>query len=360
MRKLASIQKIKEIRPIPGADAIEVARVLGWDVVVKKDEFRTGEDVIYVEIDAFLPIEPEFEFLRSSSYKNSPLLGEGFRLKTVKLRGQISQGLILPVAMVEAKGWIGLPEGTDVSEILGIRKWEEPEPAGLGGDVKGRRPEWIEKSDETRIQSAPELLQAFAGLEYYITTKYDGSSHFIAIDEEDHFRFGSHNMELKSSPDQPFYRWLTDRNIPERLLSIKKLFQADRIYVIGEWCGQGIQSNKIGLKRPCWYPFTANVDGRRLSRDDLDSLCALLEVAPVAVEEKGFDLPSVYPTIDALLARATENKAKVYPGQPEGIVIRPTSSYYKPKIDTPNGTIEGLEQILSMKVINNKYLLKAK
>jgi RNA ligase (TIGR02306 family) len=155
MRKLASIQKINDIRPIPGADSIEVARVLGWDVVVKKNEFHVGDEIVYIEIDSFLPIEDEYEFLRKTSYKNDKFLGEGFRLKTIKLRGQVSQGLILPISVVENKGWHGLPVGTDVTEILGVREWEMPERAGSGGTMIGDRPGYIPKTDETRIQSAP-------------------------------------------------------------------------------------------------------------------------------------------------------------------------------------------------------------
>ena len=90
-RKLASIQRIWKIEPIEGADRIELAYVLGWQCVVNKDKFKVGDLAVYFEIDSFLPIRPEFEFLRNSSYKNSEILGEGFKLKTQKFRGQISQ-----------------------------------------------------------------------------------------------------------------------------------------------------------------------------------------------------------------------------------------------------------------------------
>ena len=98
MRKLATIQKIKEILPIEGADAIELAIVNGWKVVVGKNvEHKEGDYVIYCEIDSFLPIKEEFEFLRKSSYKKMADGTEGFRLRTIKLRGQVSQGLIIPI-----------------------------------------------------------------------------------------------------------------------------------------------------------------------------------------------------------------------------------------------------------------------
>lgn len=102
-RKLASIRQISDISPIEGADKIELATVDGWKVVVAKNVgHQIGNKVVYCEIDSFLPIEPEFEFLRKSSFKK---MGdtEGFRLKTAKLRGVVSNGLILPLSVLETK-----------------------------------------------------------------------------------------------------------------------------------------------------------------------------------------------------------------------------------------------------------------
>lgn len=359
MRKLASIQKIKDIIPIAAADRIEVAQVLGWQCVVDKGEFKPGDYCVYFEIDSFLPIQERYEFLRKNSFKHNVILGDGFRLKTVKMRGQISQGLCLPIRSFPELCERGWKEGMDVTEILKVRKWEEPEVAGLGGDKKGSKPGWIETSNETRIQAEPELLQEFAGIEYYITTKYDGISHFIAVDEEDQFRAGSHRLELReSNKEGSFWKWLKDREIPEKLISLKKELGATRFYVIGEWCGAGIQKNKLQLQKPQWYPFTACIDDRRMSLQELRDICEKIGVEMVSVEEIGYDLPSKYPTIDALLERASLNLNKTYPGECEGIVIRPTSSYYTKKIQTPVGIKEYPNQILSMKVINNKYLLK--
>ena len=144
-RKLATIRKIKDIVPIEGADAIELALVDGWQVVVAKNVgHKVGDKIVFCEIDAFLPIKEEFEFLRKSSYKK---MGdqEGFRLKTIKLRGQISQGLILPYSVIPIAQFASaydLPEGMDVSEMLGIVKYEPPVPAQLAGKVKGFFPSY--------------------------------------------------------------------------------------------------------------------------------------------------------------------------------------------------------------------------
>lgn len=116
MRKLATIQIIEELKPIEGADKIEAARVKGWWIVVKKDQFKVGDRVIYYEIDSLLPVKPEFEFLlKGSTLKKSVIDGkeyEGIRLKTIKLRGALSQGLILPVSILKNYG--------DLEEIDGV------------------------------------------------------------------------------------------------------------------------------------------------------------------------------------------------------------------------------------------------
>ena len=94
MRKLASIQKIWDITPIEGADRIELAHVEGWQSVVNKGTFKPMDNCVYFEIDSFLPFRPVFEFLRHSSYKKNDIMGEGFKLRTIKIRGEISQGLV--------------------------------------------------------------------------------------------------------------------------------------------------------------------------------------------------------------------------------------------------------------------------
>ena len=203
MRKLASIQRIWKVEPIDGADRIELAYVLGWQCVVNKGQFKPSDLAVYYEIDSFLPIRPEFEFMRTSSYKKSDLMGEGFRLKTMKFRGQISQGLLLPMnQFTEIMADVEL--GTDVTEKLGVRKWEIEEKATTGGTVIGTLPADVPHTDETRIQAEPDLLDEFSGLEYYISTKMDGSSHSVSFDENG-FHVTGHNYG-HYRPDSDFLR----------------------------------------------------------------------------------------------------------------------------------------------------------
>ena len=114
---------------------------------------------MYFEIDSVLPVRPEFEFLRKSCGVKRDWLpgGEGFRLKTIKLRKQISQGLLIPISELglgpSPLQFMDDGELIDYSDILGVVKWDPPLPATLGGKARGNFPEFIRKTDEERIQN---------------------------------------------------------------------------------------------------------------------------------------------------------------------------------------------------------------
>ena len=131
MRKLVTIQKVKNILPIENSDFIELVEIMGWKCVVKKGEFKIGDFGIYFEVDSFLPIMEKFEFLRKSSYAKNDIMGEGFRIKTAKLRGKISQGLFLPLK--DFPEYKNLAEGTEITELLNVKKWQMPEVEGAAG-----------------------------------------------------------------------------------------------------------------------------------------------------------------------------------------------------------------------------------
>ena len=346
MRKLASIQKVWKKEPIKDADRIELVHVLGWQCVVNKEQFQEGDIGIYFEIDSFLPIRPEFEFLRSSSYKKSDIMGEGFRLKTMRFRGQISQGLLLPISTFPE-----IPSnaevGDDVTELLGVRKYEIGERATTGGTIIGTLPYSIPHTDETRIQAEPQLFNAFSGLEYYISTKMDGSSHSIGIDENG-FHVTGHNYEYKDDDSSSFYKLIKERGYKEKIEKYVSEHNLKTLAIQGELCAPGIQRNRLKLKSPEWYVFTIYKNRKRIGLNEMLKTCDDLEMKHVPIEETGMDLPSKYPTIDNLLIRAEGNYENA--GTKEGIVIRPTEPVF-------NKTIGGN---LSIKVINNKYLLKNK
>ena len=99
MRKLASIQRVWDVKDIEDSDFLQLYSVEGWQVVGNKGDFQKGDLAVYFEIDSFLPVRPEFEFLRDGCYKNNELNGEGFLLRTRNFRGQVSQGLVLPLSI---------------------------------------------------------------------------------------------------------------------------------------------------------------------------------------------------------------------------------------------------------------------
>ena len=344
MRKLASIQRIWKTEPIEGADRIELAHVLGWQCVVNKGQFREMDLAVYFEVDSFLPIAPEFEFLRASSYRKTDIMGEGFRLRTMKFRGQISQGLLLPVSAFPA-----IPAdaelGTDVTEILGVKKWEIEERITTGGTMIGTLPYDIPHTDETRVQAEPDLIQAFAGLEYYISTKMDGSSHSVGIDENG-FHVTGHNYEYKDDGNSPFYELVKSMDLQAKMEAFATANNLSTFTIQGELCAPGIQKNRLKLTKPAWYVFTIRENGKRVGLTRMLEVCEKLQLESVPIEEIGTDLPVKYPTVEALLERADGNYPKG--GKKEGIVIRPTEPVY----------CELVSGALSMKVVSNKYLLK--
>ncbi|ETO98824.1 putative RNA ligase [Lachnoanaerobaculum sp. MSX33] len=338
-RKLASIQYVHNITPIEGAEKIECVHVLGWQCVANKGQFGIGDKCVYMEVDSFLPVCERFEFLRASSFKENEIMGAGFRLKTMKFRGQISQGLVQPLEILpEGKYEIG----DDVTELLGIRKWEIEERVSNDGTVIAEFPSEISKTDELRVQSYPELIEEFKSVKgYYISTKMDGCS-VTMYKSGDHFGVCGRNYEYADDDKCDMWKYAHEHRIEERL----KENNLDDIAIQGEFCGPGIQKNRLNLKTPEWYVFTITdmKTNTRFSMYKTEEICKLLGLNMVPVEEVEEEFK--YKSVDELLERA---KGKYTSGKnKEGIVIRPVETVYSNTIAGP----------LSMKVINNDYLLK--
>lgn len=342
MRKLASVQRIWKIEPIEGADRIELANILGWQCVVNKGQFKPGDLGVYFEIDSFLPERPEFEFLRKSSFRESDIMGRGFRLNSMKFKGKLSQGLLMPLGTFPN---IPVGLGEDVTKALGVRKWEIEERATTGGTIVGGLPHDVPKTDEIRVQAEPDLIRDFSGLDYYISTKMDGSSHSISLDS-DGFHVTGHNYEYKDDGKSSFYEYIKPNAIKNNILAYAGMKRWDSLTIQGEFCGPGIQANKLKLRKPEWFVFTVRVNGERVGLEKMLEICDVLGIQSVPIEETGCDLPSKYPTVESLLERADGQ----YPngGSKEGIVVRPIEPVYCERISAP----------LSMKVVNNRYLLK--
>lgn len=343
MRNLVSIQEVKGILPIPDADAIEVIEVLGWKLVVKKDEFKVGDKVVYFEVDSFLPIEDKYEFLRKSSFKNHPTIGEGFRIKTIKLRGQISQGLALAPSDL---GLEDLPVGTDVTDRLGVRKWEPIETLSDWGAMREGLPDGVSKTDETRIQSIyDEIMPQFEGRRYYISTKIDGTS-ITMLRQNGEFKVCSHCNEILDNAPSSIWDYARKHNVEQKMIDA----DINNYAFQGEMAGPGIQKNRLNLTAPKWFIFTIKnlATGQRLGLEEMKTLCDKVGLEMVPIEEEGDNLIEKYPTLETLLERA---KGKYASGQnKEGIVIRPVEPIHSNTVSGP----------LSFKVLNNDYLLKEK
>lgn len=335
MRKLASIQVIKSLEPIEGADLIERAQVLGWSLVVKKGEFNVGDSVVYCEIDSVMPQKDEFDFLAPRKY----------RIKTVRLKGQISQGICFSMSVLPEGNY---NEGDDVTEVLGVIKYEPPIPACLSGVKKGPFPSFVPQTDETRVQILQDLLNKYQGTNSYISLKLDGSSATYYYRDSEFGEFGvcSRGMDLLKNESNSFWKVAIRDNIEEKLRKLSSLLGCD-VAVQGELVGPSIQRNHLGLKDHEVYVFNifSIDDYYYLSGPTIKSLCDEVGLKMVPVLDWNHvihnDVQKYIETYNAMTHPVYQNK------QIEGVVIRPLKETY----DREFGRV-------SFKVINNKFLLK--
>lgn len=356
-RKLASIRKISYIEPIEGADKIELVTVDGWKVVVAKGVgHKVGDFVIYCEIDSFLPVREEFEFLRKSSFKK---MGdqEGFRLKTIKLRGQISQGLILPLSVLEGEGemkigiskqpWgdqlqlgpydnaLVIEEGVDVTEMLGIVKYEPPIPAELAGKVKGIFPSFLSKTDEERVQNFAKEYQEWklqSKHQFYVTEKLDGSSATFYINNGE-FGVCSRNLELIETEENTFWKVARQMDLENKMRSLNR-----NVCFQGELIGEGIQKNPYKLKGQTVRFFNVfDIDKhQRVAFNEFLDVLNQLDLQHVPILSQEFDLPE---TIHDMLKYAEGKSILNQQTEREGVVVR------------------SMDNTISFKAISNKFLL---
>jgi RNA ligase (TIGR02306 family) len=340
MRKLASIQTIKYVKPIPDADSIETVGVLGWEVVSKKGEFQTGDTCLFIEIDSLLPEVPEFEFLRKSCWNDNL---KKYRLKSCKLRKQLSQGLVLHTNVFPILA--GLTAGADVTDLLGIEKYEPPIPAQIAGDVRSFN--WpISKPDETRVQLDDEygFIERLSGKPYYISLKLDGTSSTFLIDPKDEtFHVCGRNYSYKRNDTHTFWKIAQRYNIEQKLRYFWDKGN-NRIAIQGEIVGPGIQKNPLGLSVPDLYIFNVIdiADNTRFSLGMSMFIVQELGLKFVPIVDKGSSF--AYTKTDLLEMAKGKYKNHFSSAKDsqdrEGIVIRSMCGN------------------ISFKAINNDFLLK--
>lgn len=362
MRNLASVQRIQWLRPIEGRDRIELAGVLGWQVIVKKGEFHIGELCVYIEIDSILPEKPEFEFLRSKN----------FRIRTMKMAGVLSQGIVFPLDILPPDVVEQAAEGDDVTSVLGIKKWEpyeepvreEKEPkkrsklltlmykvpflrliARALSPKKAKRAAWpsfITKTDETRVQNMPWIFDDRT-IEYQVTEKVDGQSGTFFLRKKHlwSYEFGvcSRNCRLAKPDDSSYWYVAKKYHIEEVLRTMMKRFpHAKWIAIQGECVGPGIQGNKYKFKERDLFCFNLIIDGIRMDNIGARKLITLYGMQWVPTVDDHYFLPN---NIDELLAFATAESVFGNTLR-EGIVLR------------------NYQRNISFKAVSNEFLMKWK
>lgn len=360
MRQLATVRKIADIRPIPGADRIVVAQVDGWECVVQKDEFRVGQQVVYIEVDSIVPERPEFEFLRDRK----------FRVRTIKLRGQVSQGLVLPMSILPDPGKYGL--GCDVTDVLGIKKYDpeaqqeamlmqkQPQkPKSWFGRFmmrfkwyrklfmkqkrKGGFPDWIVKTDETRIQNLTTLfdIERKNGTKFSVTEKVDGQSatYYLRKLSKRKYEFGvcSRNVYL-GTPDNSSYWTIAKKYDIENVLR-KLIGNYETVVLQGEICGNGIQGNKYHISNYDFFAFNLIFPDRKCSTALMSVMLEPFGIKTVPIVDEDKELPDTI----AELVEYSKGKSTVRKEQKrEGVVMR------------------NVQKNISFKVINPDFLLTEK
>lgn len=359
MRKLASIQKVHAIKPIDGADMVERLAVLGWTLVSQKGNFEVGDLCVYFEVDSQLPDTPEFDFmlggLSEEDRANPDKVKRALRLRTKKIRKVISQGLALPLNLFS---WHGsefskkFKEGDDVTEFLGVTKYDPPEES-MPKETEGPFPFQVPKTDETRIQAVPALLEELLGAECYATIKMDGQSLTFAklVDHttgEVQNKVCTRNFALKPIEGNVHWKMANKLNIFNSL-------PAD-FAIQGEFVGPGIQANHFNLKEHQFFAFQIWDVAQQayLPFEQFMAKCAEWGVNTVPVEKDHFIIDKDC-TVERLVEMSVGKYESGYPR--EGLVIR-TVAERSSQILADYGSTMGARA--SFKVINPEFLLKAK
>jgi RNA ligase (TIGR02306 family) len=336
MRKMATVRRVDAVNPIPDADAIEVATVGGWRVVIKKGEFKPGDLAVYCEIDSWIPNDLA-PFLSKGTEPRMYNGVAGERLRTVKLRGQVSQGLLLPLT---SAGEFALNEGDDVSERLNIQKWEAPIPAQLAGEVRGMFPGFIPKTDQERIQN---LTAEFADwterkLHWEVTEKLDGSSMTVYVFDEDE-GVCSRNLNLRETEGNSLWTVARRNDLIGKIRST-----GQNLAFQGELIGEGIQGNPYKIRGQEFYLFDIyDIDAGRyltpLERQALAARLRVLCVPTVAAHANPYDTLGIV-DIAQMLKFAEGKSTLMNTTEREGLVFKCH------------------EEAVSFKAISNKFLLK--
>lgn len=341
-RKLATVRVIEEIKFIEGADKICAYRTGGWWVVDQIDKYTIGEKIVYVEIDSWLPNDLA-PFLSKGKEPRDYEGIKGERLRTIKLKGQVSQGLLLPLEVLpETLGFKitllnltgGLADGDDVTETLGVIKWERPINPQLAGLIRGNFPSEIPKTNQERIQNLTREYSELQKYQWVVTEKLDGTSVTFYLNKEGEFHVCSRNLDLKRDANNLYWKMAIDLDIERKMVELR----LQGLALQGEIIGEGIQGNQY-KRKPVLHLFDIyDVEfGNYLTFEGLHSTAANLDLKVAHVVERDFPLTAY--TIEDLLKYA-EGKSQLNDSQREGLVFQ--------CLDYPEK---------SFKVISNRWLI---
>lgn len=381
MRKLASIVEIASCYPIPDTERLSVARMKGkgWQVVVGRDEFQPGDLCVYFEVDSFLPADDErYAFLRERCLRkftsgSGNVVCEGIRIKSIKLRGVLSQGLLMPVAafhevtdqivwneelqkdeFITKDGFHCDVAGSDVTALLKVEHFDEVKERYTGrlesGDALGSFPSAIPKSDEERVQNLSDWFSAMKGRLWQVTLKRDGTSCTIAysptIDPEDPRVVCSRNLRLKPPVDDGKASTYWQMEAKYQILKQLEAYHEatlNEVALQGEITGPGINGNRNKEGETTFHVFRAWIidEQRFMNPMALVEFCKALKVPHVEVVADEFPFFDRLATMDEALKFAEGTTPEG--NEREGVVCKTVD-------DGP---------FASFKVVSNRYLLKS-
>lgn len=334
MRKLASIQVIEEIKQIEGADRIQAYRVQGWEVVDAVGKYQVGDKVVFCEVDSWVPTE--LAPLLSKGKEPREYNGvKGERLRTVKLRGQLSQGLLLPLSVldhVESE----LIEGLDVSYPLNIQKWEPVLPACLTGVARSTFPADVPKTDQLRIQNLKDFYQLLSQHTWEVTEKLHGSSSTFYLDVDSDFHVCSRNLDLKFDEQNAYWKVALMYDVEQKM----KAHKLEGYAIQGELIGEGLNGNQYKTTLDFYVFDVYDVNkAQYLNAEQRVKLCYDLGLKHVPCLHEQY-VAKMGDTKDTLLAYA-EGKSMLNGSEREGLVFK--------SIQNPD---------VSFKVVSNRWLIK--
>jgi len=344
-RKLATIRKVASVEAHDNADRLEIAIVDGWRCIVNKEEgIKAGDLVCYIEVDSIVPDIPYFAFMKTRR----------FHVRTIKLRGQISQGLVvsndkLPVVGYELYKkhhfcFVEPKEGKDLTDDLGIKKYipvSERTPIGTSPKNHGKIhkymtrfqwyrklthsksksfPSFIPKTDEERIQNCAWTLKDKEGI-YYVTEKLDGQSSTFAWKKSwwgGDFYVCSRNVLMFELDGSNWSKMAKELNIKDTLKKIGK-----NIAIQGEIVGEGIQGNKYNLTGRKLFLYNVwDIDKQRYyTYNELVGFCWKYDFEKVPTLNERYTLPDTVDEMVEFSQGMSQLNASV---KREGVVVRHT------------------------------------